>query len=61
MLEEAQLAAGDSVELQAQGSGAILVSAKRRIPDVEELCARITPENRHPVTFTGPPVGNEVW
>jgi antitoxin MazE len=61
MLEEAKLAAGDSVELEAQGSGAILVRAKRRLPNIEELCAGITPENRHPETDWGPPRRKEVW
>jgi antitoxin MazE len=26
-----------------------------------ELVARITPENRHPETDTGPAVGREIW
>ncbi len=26
-----------------------------------QLVSQITPENRHPETFTGQPVGNEVW
>jgi hypothetical protein len=28
---------------------------------LEELVAQITPENMHGETFTGPPVGDEVW
>ena len=28
---------------------------------LEELVSRITPENRHPETDTGPAVGQEVW
>src|SRR5258706_53237 len=34
--------------------------AQRRYT-LEELVARITPENRHEEIDWGPPVGNEVW
>jgi antitoxin MazE len=61
MLEAAKLKASDQVELESQAPGGILVRAKRRRPDIDELCSRITPENLHPETDTGPPVGKEVW
>lgn len=34
---------------------------KKRRPTLEELVARITPENRHEEIDWGPPVGKEVW
>ena len=34
---------------------------KRRRYRLEDLVADITPQNRHPETNWGPPVGNEVW
>ncbi len=61
LLEAARLQAGDSVELETQAPGAILVRAKRRRPTIEELVARITPENRHEETDWGPPQGKEFW
>jgi antitoxin MazE len=34
---------------------------RQRRYTLEELVARITPENRHEEIDWGPPVGNEVW
>lgn len=61
MLEAAKLKPGDTVELEAPGTGGILLKAKPRWPSIEERIAGITPENVHPETKTGSPVGNEVW
>ncbi len=50
-----------SVELNV-AEGMITISLQIvNIPTLEELLAGITPENIHPETDWGPPVGNEVW
>jgi len=42
-------------------NGGILLSPRRKEYTLEELVARITPENRHAETDWGPPVGRESW
>lgn len=43
-------------------NGLILVArSEEPAPTLEELVARITPDNRHDETDWGPPVGREVW
>ena len=39
----------------------LLLKLQRQQPTLEELVARITPENRHGETDWGPPVGRESW
>jgi len=41
--------------------GGILLRPRRKEYTLEELVARITPENRHGETDWGPPVGRESW
>ena len=36
-------------------------SAEENVPSLEELLRRVTPRNRHPETYWGPPRGREVW
>ena len=61
MLASARLEAGDLVELEVPAAGSILVRRKRGGPVIEDLIAKITPENVHPETEWGPQRGNEVW
>lgn len=42
------------------GARAKLLDRKKNL-NADELIARITPDNVHPETGGGPPVGNEVW
>jgi antitoxin component of MazEF toxin-antitoxin module len=43
-------------------SSSILVDEEEPEPSkLDELLAKVTPENIHPEVDFGPPVGNEVW
>ena len=58
LAEELELQAGTAVELSAE-DGRLTVARKE--PDIEEMIARITPENRHEEWDLGPPQGKEIW
>ena len=47
------------VSLSATPAGGVVAKKKPKYT-LEELVARITPENRHELIDFGPPVGNEV-
>ena len=57
--EEARLAEGDSIVIEAL-EGRIELRPAERIPTLEELVAQITPENRHEETNWGPDRGKEI-
>lgn len=57
---EAQLEEGMEVELSVE-DGRIILGPVRPKYSLEELLEGITPENLHPETDWGPPVGKEVW
>jgi antitoxin MazE len=56
--EKARMKEGDAVELVA-GQGRIELRRAERIPSLDELIARITPENRYDETDWGADVGRE--
>ena len=56
--DEARMKEGDAVVVKAT-RGKIEVSRSERVPTLEELVAKITPENRYPETDWGPDVGRE--
>ncbi len=56
--EEARVKEGDSIVIEAT-EGAIELRRAERIPTLEELVARITPENRYPETDWGRERGKE--
>jgi antitoxin MazE len=58
--QEAEIEEGASVDLVVE-SGRLIVRPVRKKYTLEELVSKITPENRHPETDWGPPVGKEVW
>jgi len=58
LAEENGLRAGASLDLRVEGSGLVASTAAHRYT-IEELLAGVTPENRHPETDWGPPVGRE--
>ncbi len=58
-LEEAHLAEGDHVDVVSE-DGKLVLSRQKSRPTLDELVARITPENRHGEVI-GDLVGNEVW
>lgn len=57
--QEAHMQEGDSVVIEASADHIELRRA-HRIPTLEELVAKITPENHHEETDWGPDVGKEV-
>ena len=60
ILEAAQLKAGDEVEIEVQNC-VIVIQAAAEKPTLEQLLDGITPENCHPATDWGRPVGKEAW
>ena len=61
ILEKANLREGDAVDFEVEAPGIIIVRAARVQSTLEDLVARITPENRHDETDWGKPIGSEVW
>lgn len=60
-LEDAQLSAGDTLELLVIKPGVISLRAVEKRLTLKSLIAGITAENRHDETDWGGPVGNEQW
>jgi antitoxin MazE len=58
--QDAELRERASVELRVEGGHLMIVPAGKKYT-LEELVSKITPENRHPETDWGPPVGKEIW
>jgi antitoxin MazE len=61
VLEDAQLAEGDSIELTATKPGVILLRSVEKKPTLHSLLSAITAENCHDETDWGAAVGNELW
>ncbi|HEX3728501.1 MAG TPA: AbrB/MazE/SpoVT family DNA-binding domain-containing protein [Opitutaceae bacterium] len=59
--QEAKLTNGSEVDLRLEGNRVVLVPAAKQRPTLKQLLKGITPENRHPETDWGPPVGKEIW
>jgi antitoxin MazE len=57
--ERARLREGDPIFIEAL-EGHVELRPTDRIPTLEELVARITPDNRHVETKWGPAVGKEI-
>ncbi len=51
---------GSRLEVTAD-RGKLVLTPSDAPPTLDELIARITPENRHGEIDWGPPVGKEVW
>ncbi len=60
ILEAAQLKAGDELEIELHDRTIVIQPAADK-PTLQELVDGITPENCHPVTDWGGPLGNEAW
>ncbi len=58
--QDAHLKEGDTIELSASEVGKVEVRRLSKTPTLEELVARITPENRHGEISLGNPVGKEI-
>lgn len=57
--EEANLKAGDPLEIEVAGHGSVQLHRVGEIPTLAELVSQITPENRYPEIPAGPEVGKE--
>jgi len=57
-LKDAGMQVGQSLELRVEGGKLVMEAASESL---EDLLAKITPENRHALALEGPTVGAEVW
>ena len=61
LLAAVGLKTDDPVELIEEDGGILIRKAAAVEETLDELIARITPENRHDPIDWGPPVGKEIW
>lgn len=59
VMEQAKIRLDQPVEISAE-EGVIMIRSARLRYTLEELMAKVTPENIHPETDWGPDVGREV-
>jgi antitoxin MazE len=57
--EEANLRAGDAIEIGVDAEGSIQLLRIGKVPTLTQLVSRITPENRYPELSAGADVGKE--
>lgn len=57
---EARVGEGDTVDVSVT-NGVIVVRPNRPSYSLDQLVARITPQNRHNESDWGTPVGDEAW
>ena len=61
VVRAAALKPGNAFTVDVEPTGTLRLVPVRSRPTLEELCARITEEDRHPETQWGASVGREVW
>ncbi len=61
LLKEASLSEGDSLALDLDSNGSIVLRPRRKRYELSQLVSQITPKNRHKETDWGPPQGEESW
>ena len=61
LADEAKLREGDDLILEVKSQGTLALNAVARPATLEELVAKITPENLHAEHAWGKPVGAEKW
>jgi antitoxin MazE len=59
--DEAKLREGDRLMIEVEAQGAVALKAIDKPETLEELIAKITPENLHKEQAWGEPVGAEKW
>ncbi len=59
--EQTRIRKGSPVSLTVKSGRVIMKPLKRRKYTLRELVSKITPQNRHPETDWGRPVGREIW
>jgi len=57
-LKDAGMQVGQSLELRVEGGKLVLEPATESL---EDLLAKMTPQNRHDLALEGPAAGAEVW
>jgi len=57
--DEANLAEGDSIEIQVSAVGAVQLEKADKVPTLSQLVSQITLENRYEEITPGPEVGKE--
>jgi antitoxin MazE len=57
--DQANLKAGDSLEIEVGEEGAVRLRGVRKVPTLAQLVSQLTPENRYEEISTGPEVGKE--
>ena len=60
-LAAAGLKTNDPVDVREENGRIVIEKATARPPTLDQLLAKITPDNVHPETDWGPPVGKEIW
>jgi len=61
VLTAAALRIDQAVEVRAEDGRIVIEPVRSPAYTLEDLVARISPQNRHDETDTGPRVGGEVW
>jgi antitoxin MazE len=61
VVEELGLSSDTKVDIETTPKGIFIKPQKRIKFTLEELVAKITPENRHESIDWGPPRGKEIW
>ena len=61
LLAAAGLKTDDPVDVREEDGRIVIEKAAAKRITLDELIAGITPENIHPETDWGPPVGKEIW
>ena len=61
IVREARLAEGDRLSLDLAGDGSIVLRSRHRKYSLDELVAKIKPNNRHSETDWRAPQGRESW
>jgi antitoxin MazE len=61
VVREARLREGDSLAMDLDRDGSIVLRTVPKKYDLSELVSRITTKNRHSVTDWGEPRGKESW
>jgi len=59
--EQASLREGDSLLLEVEAKGAVVLKAVKRPVSLKDLVSQITPENIHGEQDWGPAGGGELW
>lgn len=57
--DEAELKAGDPLEIEVADRGSVQLNRAGKVPTLAKLVEQITPENRYAEISTGPEVGRE--